>query len=107
MRTGKVQLESIHAGILHDSSQFLPAVLAVLFHDRGDEHVVGILFFDLTELREPNVDWAVRDQLDIFKAYDLAVIARTQFAVARHHIDDFAGLEADSFRYRATPAGVV
>ena len=97
----------VNAGVLDLLRQFLPTLFAVLLHDRGDQDVVRIVLFHLPELFQPNVDWTIRDQFDVLKADHFAVVARAEFAVARHHVDDLARLEADSLGYRAAPAGIV
>src|SRR5439155_26470591 len=107
MRAGKVQLESVHASILHFAGEFLPALFVVLLHDRRDEHVVWILFLDMTKLFEPDFDWSIGNQLDILESNHLVVLARAQLAIAWHDVDDFARLETDRLRDRATPAGVI
>ena len=107
VRTRKIQFESVDPRVLDQTRQFLPAIFAVLFHDRSDEYIVRIIFLNLAKLFQPDFDWPIGNQFDIFEPNHLVVFARTQLAVARHNIDYLARFEADGFRDRSAPAGVV
>src|SRR5712692_10000737 len=87
VRAGKVKLESIDASVLHDAGELLPTLLAVLFHNRSDEYMVRIIFLDLPELFQPDLDRPIRNQLDILKTDHFIGLARAQFSVTRHDID--------------------
>src|SRR5256885_16879900 len=106
VRTRKVKFKSIDTGVLDHTSQFLPTPLVVFLHDRSDHDIIWIVFFYLAELFEPNLNWAIGDQFDVFKPNHLTVVARTQLAIARDHIDYLARLETDSLRHSAAPAGI-
>src|SRR6266403_1528979 len=106
MWAGKIQFERVHSRVLHDASQFLPASLVVLFHDGSDQNMIRIVFFNLAKFLEPDFDRAIRDEFDVFETDHFTIVARTQFAVARYDVDDFARLEADGLGDRAAPAGV-
>src|SRR6266508_1031948 len=105
--TGKVQLESVDACVLDHARQFLPAVLVKLFHDRSNENMLWILFFDLTKLIQPDIDRAIRNELNVFKTDDLARRFRTQFAITRYHIYNLGRFQANRLRDSAAPPGVI
>ena len=56
VRAGEVALERIDAGVLAALDDLDPGVLAILLHDRGDQHAVGILVLDLLEFVDPGVE---------------------------------------------------
>src|SRR5215212_8094813 len=107
VRAREVELESIDASVLDHASQLLPAALFILLHDRGDQDMVWIIFLDLSKLVEPDVDWAIGDQLDVLKTYDFACGSGAEFSVTRNNIHDLRRFETDSFSDSATPAGIV
>src|SRR5205807_8206507 len=95
VRAGEIALEGIHADRLAALDNLDPGVLAVLLHDRGNQHAVGILVLDLLELVDPGGERAVANQLDVLPADDLVRPGSAQAAVARLHVDDLGGVEAD------------
>src|SRR2546426_3555860 len=107
MRAREVELECIHARVLDHARQFLPAALFILFHDRGYQHMIRILLFDLAKLVEPDFNRAIGNQLDVFEANDLAGSSRSQFPVTRNDVDNLGGFQANSLCDRAAPAGFV
>src|SRR5438094_1486036 len=90
VRTREVQLERINTRVLNEAGQFLPALFTILFHDRSDEDVVRILFFNLSEFFQPDLYRPIGNQFDVLEANHLAVVARAQLAVTRHDVDDLA-----------------
>src|SRR5262249_21752358 len=103
---GEVALERVHAGRLAALDDLDPGVLAVLLHDRGDQNAVGVSVFELLDLVDPGGEGAVADQLDVLPADDFLRFGGAQPPVARLHVDDLGGVEADGFTYDRAPAFV-
>ena len=104
VRTGKVEFEGIHPGLLTPFDDLDPGILVVFLHDRGDEDAfrVGVLGF--LEFLQPDGKRPVADQFDVFPANDLRLVLREQLAIARSDIDDLGGVEADRLGNDAAPA---
>src|SRR6266850_6050516 len=107
MGTGEIELKSVDSCVLDQPCQFLPTFLAVLFHDRSDQYVVGILFFDLAKFVEPYLNRTIGYEFDVFETYNLAGNLRSEFAVSRDDVYDFGGLKTHGLGHCATPAGIV
>ena len=78
VRAGHVELERIAAGVLAAFDDFVPGVVVVFLHDRGDENAFGVLVFDLLEFFDPGFEAAIGDELDIFPAVDFARFAAAE-----------------------------
>src|ERR1700730_3044974 len=48
---------------LHD---FCPGVAIIFLHDRRDEHAIWKLIFAFLEFIEPDIEWAIANQFDVF-----------------------------------------
>ena len=89
MRTRKVQLECIDASVLAPLDDFNPGVAIVLFHDRRDQNAVRKLVFDLLKFIEPNFEWPVAYQFDVFPADWLFALGAEKLGVSRCNVDYF------------------
>ena len=67
---------------------------------------IGIAVLDLLEFVDPGVERAIADQLDVLPADDLVGAGGTQPAIARLHVDDLRGVEADGLADDRAPAFV-
>src|SRR5262245_35199635 len=107
MRAAQVELEAIDAGCLYLAYDLLPRLLAVLLHDRGDQHLVGIVLLELTQIVEPVAVGAIADQLDVLKADHFLTRAATQLRVTRSGVDHLARVERERLAHHAAPTEVV
>ena len=73
VRAREVKLERIDACVLNHPGQFLPTTLVVLFHDRGNQNVVGVILFDLAKFFQPDVNGPIGNQFDVLETDHLAI----------------------------------
>jgi hypothetical protein len=104
VRAGKIQLESVHTGLLAALNNLDPSVFAIFFHDGSDQHAFGKKVFALLEFVQPDLERAVANQFDIFPADNFLSVMAHQFRVARRDIDDLRGVEADGLGDDGAPA---
>ena len=61
MGARKVEFEGIDAEVLTTFDDLDPGVLAKFFHDRRDEHAIGVAVFYFLEFVDPDIKRTIAD----------------------------------------------